>query len=117
MLSLKNEHRPQSHGPLTTTPDIDAQALRSLQKLIPSWAIPRDKRSPALSPQIPDLGRIPLRQALETAVEVIAHPRRIFDQVQAFDFADDGFEEDRAGGIAHPGVELTVGFVGSEGHV
>lgn len=33
------------------------------------------------------------------------------------DLVDDGAEKQGFGGVAHPGVELTVGFVGAQGVV
>lgn len=37
--------------------------------------------------------------------------------MESLDLVDDGFEEQSLGGVAHPGVELAVGFVGSKGGI
>lgn len=114
MMPLKHQHRPQPHSPLAASPHNHPHPLRLLQKRIPLRTIERQKRALALPAQVQDLLRIPLRQALEAVVQVLARVLRIVDEIQTFDLIDDPAEEDRARGIPHPGVELAVRFRGNQ---
>ncbi len=114
MMSLKNQHWPQPHRPLPAPPDIDTKPLRPLHEIVAARTIPRYERALPLPPQILNLVWIPFRQALEAVVEIVACVRGVPHEIQAFDLLDDGAEEDGARGVAHPGVELAVRFVGPQ---
>lgn len=65
----------------------------------------------ALTPQVLDLVRVLLSQAIQSIVQVLPHPRRVLHQLQSLNLLDDGPEKDGPGRIAHPGVELTIRLV------
>lgn len=112
MMLLKYQHRPQSNCSLSTPPNINTQALRPPQEVISPGAIPRKERASALSAQILNFLRVAVRQRLESGVEILAYVRSVFNKVKPLDLLYDGSEEDGAGGVAHPSVELTVWFIG-----
>ena len=114
MLFLENQHGPQPDRPLSTPTNIDTLALCLFQHLIPSHIIKRNKSALTLSSQILNLLGEPLTQPLETVKEVVTNGSSAIDKIHAFDFLNDGTEEDRARRITHPSVELTVRLVGTE---
>ena len=58
-----------------------------------------------------------LCHSLQASIQVLPDLCGVLDEVPALDFLDDGSEKDRARRVAHPGVELAVGFVGAEAGV
>jgi len=85
-----------------------------LQHLIPPHIVKRDKRALALTPEVLNLLWVALAQALQAGVEVVAGSSGAVDEIEAVNFLDDGAEEDSAGRVAHPRVELAVGLVGPQ---
>lgn len=108
---LKDQHRPQSDGPLPTPTDIDTKALRSLQEIVPPRAVPSKEGAFALATQIVDLTRISRCQPLQSRVQVFAGLRRVLDKIEPLDLMYDGAEQDRPCRIAHPSVELSIRLV------
>src|ERR1700754_2655274 len=117
MVLLEDQHWPQSNRRCTTAADVDTQSLHLSQELIPLRVVERNESSLPFPSQILELLRIFLCEILNASIEVVAHHSGIFNQIQTLNFIDDGSEEDCASRIAHPRVELTVGFVGSQGGI
>jgi hypothetical protein len=114
MMFLENKHRPQPDSPLATSSNINTDLLSQLEDLLASRRIPCQKGPLPLSSQIQNLLWVCLCQLLNTSVKVVANLSRILHEVETLDFLDDGTEEEGAGWVAHPSVELTVGFVGTK---
>jgi len=102
----EHQHRPQSHRSLSTAAHIDSDTLHQLQKLIPSWTIPRDECALAFTAQILDFAGVFLRKAGEKRVEVRTSGGGVRDEGMIGYVGGDGAEEEGAGWVAHPGVEL-----------
>ena len=96
---LEDQHRPEPDSPLATPTNVDSLALGLAQDLVPTRRIPGNECALAFAAQILDLLGVLLREALETVVEVVAGFGGVADQVQTFDFLDDGTEEDGAGRV------------------
>jgi len=114
MMLLENEHRTQADSAVSTTANIDTDALRLLQELVSAGAVKRDEGSPALATQVHELAGVLLRKTFDTRVEVVTDLGSVVDEIQALDLLDDGAEDERVGWVAHPCVELAVWLVGSE---
>lgn len=113
-MPLENQHRSQSHCINATPANINAHTLGLLQHLIPPRAIPSNEGALTLTPQVRNFVWISIPQAPQLGVQILAHAGRVFDQIQPLNLLDDGAEQDDAGGIAHPSVELAVGMVGPQ---
>jgi hypothetical protein len=111
---LENQHRTQSDRPLARTPNIHALGLGLLEHLVAPWTIPRNKRALPLAPQILNLARPPLRQALEALEQIIPGNLRIGNKIHALDLANNTAEQDGACRVTHPRVELAVRLVGPQ---
>src|SRR5687768_117008 len=91
MLLLEDEHRPKAHSGLTAATNVDTLRLAALENLVAAGAVPGNEGALTLTAEVVDLGGVLL-----------------------LDLLDDGAEDDGAGWVAHPGVELAVGLVGAE---
>ena len=114
MVLLENEHRPQPNRRRARSANIDTDRFRLAQHIITARGIPREEGALPLTTQVAHLARILLLQRLELRVEIVARGSRVLDEVQPLDLLDDGAEQDGAGRVAHPGVELAVRLVGSQ---
>lgn len=117
MMLLEHQHRPQSDRRLSAATNVDSNLLTLLQNRVSLRAVPRDKRALALSTQIRKLAGVLLGQALEAGIQIFACGSGVFDQVQSLNLVDDSPEDDRTGRVAHPGIELAVWLVWSQGGV
>lgn len=114
MVLLERQHRTQTHGAGSATTNVDAKLLGLCQKLVALGVVEGDKGALALAAQVLELLRVLALQALELGEEVVADAGGVVDEVEALNLADDGAEEQGAGRVAHPGVELAVGLVGPQ---
>lgn len=113
-MPLEDQHRTQADSPLARAADIDPHTFGLLEELVTARGVKGNERPHPFTTEVHDLLRILGLQALEAREEIIADPGGIVDQVEPLDFLNDGPEEDRTGGIAHPGVELAERPVRSE---
>ena len=114
MMPLEDEHRTQADSSLSRATDIDAYALGLLEELVSARAVKSDERALPLATKVHNLMRVLGLQALEARVEILADLSRIVDQIESFNLFNDGAEEDGAGGVTHPSIELAEGLVGTE---
>lgn len=114
---LEHQHGPQSHGTLARSADVDTHFLALLQNGVSLRAVPRNERALALASEILDLARVLRPQTLEALVQIVARDSGVLHQVPPFNFLDDRAGNDGASGVAHPGIELAVWLVWSQGRV
>lgn len=114
MVFLENQHRSEANGSLARTSDVDTDALGLLEDLISAVAVKGKESSLSFTSQVLDFSRILLGKTFELSVKIISHLGGVVDQIQTLNFLNDGTEEDSTSWVSHPGVELTVWFVGTE---
>src|SRR3569833_19915 len=114
MLLFKDEHGPEADGAGAAAADVDAERLGPLEEVVATGIVEGDEGSHALASQVLELGRVAGGEALELGEEVVADLGGAADEVAVHDLVDDGAEEQGAGGVAHPRVELAVGLVGAQ---
>jgi hypothetical protein len=117
MVLLEDQHGPQTHSALTATTNVDTNALALDKELVTLRSIPGNKCTLALTTQVLQVLRVLLSQTLEASKEVGASGSCVLDERQALDFLDDAAEDEGTGWVTHPGVELAVGLVGTQGGV
>lgn len=117
MLLLKDEHRSKAHSPLATGTNVQALGLGLLQHLVAAGAVPSDKGAAVLAAEVEHLTGVLGGKLVKLLVQVVSDLGGPLDQVQSRHLVKDAAEEQGADGVAHPGVELAVGLVGSQGVV
>jgi hypothetical protein len=117
MMLLEDQHRPQADCVLSATTDVDTNALALDKELVTLGSIPSNKSTLALATQVLQVLGVLLREALKARVEVITSRGCVLNQRQTLNFLDDTTEDESARGVTHPGVELAVGLVGTQGRV
>lgn len=108
---LEDQHGSEADRSLSASSNVDPDGLGFPQKVIPSWAVPGDKGTLPLAPQILNLVWMLRRESLQPRVEVIPDTGGVVDEIQALHLLDDGAEENRTCRVSHPSVELSVGLV------
>lgn len=106
MLLLEDQHGPEADGLSTGATDVDADALGLLENLVAARRVPGDEGALALAAEVLKLLRVLGGEALEAGVEVGTGLGGVLDQVLALDLGQDGAEEDGAGGVTEPAVEV-----------
>lgn len=114
MVLLERQHRTQTHGAGSAATNVDAKLFGLCQKLVALGVVKGDESALTFTAQVLELLRVLALQALELGEEVVADAGGVVDEVEALNLADDGAEEQGAGRVAHPGVELAVGLVGPQ---
>lgn len=114
MVLLEDKHGPQPDGGGTAATNVDTDTLGVLEDLVAARTVPGDEGALALATEVLDLVGVLLGEALEAGVQVVAGLGGVLDQVEALDLVDDAAEEQGAGGVTHPGVELAIRLVGPQ---
>jgi len=114
MWLVEDQHRAQTNSTLAGSTNVDTDSLGLLQERITLWGVEGNEGTASLASQVLELVGVLLCQALDAGIEVVTYLGGVLDKVQALDLLDDAAEEDGAGWVAHPGVELTVWLVGAQ---
>lgn len=114
MRLLKDQHGSEADGVGTAAANVDTKLLGLDEELVALGVVKGDESTLALAAEVLEVLRVLLGELLDLAIEVVSDLGGLLDEVVALDLLDDGAEEDGAGRVAHPGVELAVGLVGAE---
>ena len=117
MVVLEDQHRPQANSALATASNVDANALGLAHKLVTLGSVPGDEGTLALTTQVLEMLGVLLRKTLEARVQISTSGRSVLNQTKTLNLLNDATEDQSTGGVTHPGVELTVRLVGTQGGV
>lgn len=117
MVLLEDQHGPEADGALAAATNVDTNALGLDQELVTLGRVPGNEGSLALTTQVLQVLGVLLGETLQAGEEVVAGGSSVLHQVQALNLLDDTTEDQSTGRVTHPGVELTVRLVGTQGRV
>lgn len=117
MVLLEDQHGTQTDSRGTTATDVDTEGLGLGSELVALGGVPGDEGTVVLTTEVLEVLGVLLGQTGETGVEVVTGGAGVLDEVETLDLLDDSAEDQGAGWVAHPGVELAVGLVGAQGGV
>lgn len=117
MVLLEDQHGPEANGADSASTNVDTDALGLAEELVTLGGIPGNEGSLALTTEVLQMLGVLLSKALETRVQVFTGLGGVLDEVQALDLLNDTTEDEGTSGVTHPGVELTVRLVGTQGGV
>lgn len=111
---LKDQHGAQTDSADTASTNVDAEFLGLCEELVALGAVKGNKSTLALAAEILEVVGVFGGELLNLAVQVVTDLGGVVDEVEALNLLNDGAEDEAAGRVTHPGVELAVGLVGSQ---
>lgn len=117
MLLLKDKHGTKTDSIGTAAANVDTKSLGLGEESIALGSVKSKESSLTLATEVVEGSRVLLGEVLNSLVEVVTNAGGIVDEVKTVDLIDNRSEENGAGRVTHPSVELTVGLIGSNGRV
>jgi hypothetical protein len=114
---LEDQHGTQANSRGATATDVDTERLGLGNQLVTLGGVPGDEGTLVLTTQVLEVLGVLLGEAVETTVEVITGGAGVLDKAETLNLFDDAAEDQSAGWVTHPGVELAVGLVGAQSRV
>lgn len=117
MVLLEDQHGTQTDGVGTAATNVDTDALGRGNDLVTLGGVPGNEGTLALTTEVLEVLGVLLCEALETSEEVVTGDAGVLDEAETLNLLGDTAEDQSAGWVTHPGVELTVRLVGAQSWV